>query len=102
MEAKVNELGVKRALVGNGASTNVMPKSVFTALPLGQGCLTLHGVTLSRFASNKSRTMGYIVVDLIKVGSLGPTQFHVLEEDTLYHLLLKGQLEGKNNPHQHN
>ena len=88
VEAKVNELGVKRALVDNGASVNLMPKSVFTALPRGQERLTLHEVTLSGFASNKSKTIGHIVVDL-KVGPLrSPTRFHVIEEDTSYHLLL--------------
>ena len=69
VEAKVNELGVKRALVDNGASVNLMPKSVFAALPRGQERLTLHEVTLSGFASNKSKTIGHIVVDL-KVGPL--------------------------------
>ena len=88
VEAKANELGVRRALVDNGASVNLMPQSIFKALPHGQDRLIPHEVTLSGFDSNKSKTMGHIMVDL-KVGPIrGPTRFHVLEEETSYHLLL--------------
>ena len=88
VEAKVNELGVRKALVDNGASVNLMPKNVFDTLPHGQERLILHEVILSGFDSNKSKTMGHIMVDL-KVGPIrGPTRFHVLEEETSYHLLL--------------
>ena len=88
MEAKVNELGVRRALVDNGASVNLMPKSIFETLLHGQERLIPHEVTLSGFASNKSKTLGHIMVDL-KVGPLrSPTRFHILEEETSYHLLL--------------
>ncbi|KAL5572514.1 hypothetical protein UlMin_022111 [Ulmus minor] len=69
VEAKANELGVRRALVDNGASVNLMPKSIFEALPHGQDRLIPHEVTLSGFDSNKSRTMGHIMVDL-KVGPI--------------------------------
>ena len=88
VEAKVNELGVRRALVDNGASVNLMPKSIFETLPHGQERLIPHEVMLSGFASNKSKTLGHIMVDL-KVGPLrSPTRFHILEEETSYHLLL--------------
>ena len=46
VEAKMNELGVRRALVDNGASVNLMPKNVFAMLPHGQERLILHEVML--------------------------------------------------------
>ena len=38
VEAKINELPVKRALVDNGVYVNLMPKHAFEALPHGQAC----------------------------------------------------------------
>ena len=88
VEAKINELVVKRALLDNGASMNLMPKHVFKALLHGQEHFVPLEVTFFGFTLAQSKIIWHIIVNL-KVGpSRSPTRFHVFVEKTSYHLLL--------------
>lgn len=91
VEARVNGLKVKRALVDNGASVNLMPITMYTAMKPPKGGLVSQSITLTGFAATSIKTMGYVTVEL-EVGPIwSPTRFHVYEADTSYRLLLGRQ-----------
>ncbi|PON46362.1 Aspartic peptidase domain containing protein, partial [Trema orientale] len=88
VEAVVNELKFKRALVDNGSSVNIMPWQTFKAADIPENRLITQATPLVTFASNAYATKGHVNVDL-QVGPLrAPTKFYVIEADVSYHLLL--------------
>ena len=64
VEARVNGLRVKRALVDNGASVNLMPAATYAAMKPPKGGLVSQIITLTGFATSPVRTLGFVTVEL--------------------------------------
>ena len=88
LEAKVNGVKFKRALVGNGSLVNLMSYQTFKAVGIPEKRLVPHSVPLTTFASSSFTTKCHVNVDL-QVGPLrAPTKFYVIEADVSYCILL--------------
>ena len=88
VEAKVNGVKFKQALVDNGSSVNLMSYQTFKATGIPEKKLVPHNVPLTTFASSSFSTKGHVNVDL-QVGPLrAPTKFYVIDADVSYHILL--------------
>ena len=64
MEAKVNGVNFKRALVDNGLSVNLTSYQTFKATGIPKKKLVSHNVPSTTFASSSFTTKGYVNVDL--------------------------------------
>ena len=90
VEAKVNGLAFRRALVDSGSSVNIMSYHTFKAADIPERKLISSNVPLVTFASSSYTTKDYVNVDL-QVGLFrAPTKFYVIDWEVSYHLLLGG------------
>ncbi|KAK9911759.1 hypothetical protein M0R45_035650 [Rubus argutus] len=88
LEAQVNEVFIRRALVDTGSSVNIVPLSVLKAAKIPTSRIVRSTVTISGFGNGSEDTLGYIQLDL-KVGPIRSlTKFHVLNASVAYHVLL--------------
>ena len=88
VEAKVNGLAFRRALVNSGSSVNIMSYQTFKAAGIPEKRLIASNVPLVTFASSSYKTKGYVNVDL-QIGPIrSPTKFYVIDAEVSYHLLL--------------
>ena len=88
VEAKVNSLTFRRALVDNGSLVNIMSSHVFKAAGIPERKLVSSNVPLVTFASSSYKTKGYVNLDLQARPIRTPTKFYVIDAEVSYHLLL--------------
>ncbi|KAK9943691.1 hypothetical protein M0R45_009292 [Rubus argutus] len=64
LEAQVNGVFIRRALVDTGSSVNIVPLSVLKAAGIPTSRIVKSAVTISGFDNGSEDTMGYIQLDL--------------------------------------
>ena len=88
LEAQINEVYIRRALVDTGSSANIIPLDVLDAAKITRNKIVRAKTQISGFENATEITMGYVQLDL-KVGPLRSfTKFHVLDAKFSYHVLL--------------
>ena len=79
---------IKRALVNTDASTNILPPSTLDALSIPRERIIRGPLQVAGIGSLQQHTLGHVSLDL----TLGPiracTLMHVMNGDTLYHVIL--------------
>ncbi|KAJ1403359.1 Aspartic peptidase domain superfamily [Sesbania bispinosa] len=88
VEATVEGLRLRRALVDNGSGVNILPTYILRKMNVPRSRLRVSDITLSTFHGEPVESMGCVNVVL----ELGPIKtvntFHIVERDPSYHLLL--------------
>ncbi|KAK9932278.1 hypothetical protein M0R45_019524 [Rubus argutus] len=88
VEAQINDVFVRRALVDTGSSLNIIPLYVLKAARIPQSRIVKSEMKISGFAEADEVSIGYIQLDL-RVGPIRSwTKFQVLDVNTSYHALL--------------
>ncbi|KAK9921974.1 hypothetical protein M0R45_030464 [Rubus argutus] len=88
VEAQINDVFVRRALVDTRSSLNIIPLYVLKAARIPQSRIVKSEMKISSFAKADEVSIGYIQLDL-RVGPIRSwTKFQVLDVNTSYHVLL--------------
>ncbi|KAJ1396106.1 Aspartic peptidase domain superfamily [Sesbania bispinosa] len=88
VEATIEGIKVRRALVDNDSGVNFMPSSIFHKLKMPRGRIRKSDVMLSTFHGEAVESLGRVHA-VLKVGPIKMVNtFQVVEGDSSYHLLL--------------
>ncbi|KAL4194850.1 hypothetical protein AMTRI_Chr05g70520 [Amborella trichopoda] len=79
---------INRIMIDGGSAINLIPRRILTCLGLGSDDLTPTNITVQRFNQLGEKPAGIVCLRL-KIGALNDySQFHVIDTDTLYNILL--------------
>ena len=88
LEAWINGVHIRRALVDTGSSINIIPLAVLTAAKIPLKRIIKSEIQITGFGNKSEMCMGFIQLDL-QVGPIkSQTRFNVQDVDVSYHVLL--------------
>ncbi|KAL6126262.1 hypothetical protein ACLB2K_074313 [Fragaria x ananassa] len=88
LEAQINDVLVRRALVDTESSLNIISLQVLTAAGISLAKIVKTSMSIPGFANGSEEAVSYILLNL-KVGPIQSlTKFYVVDADTSYHALL--------------
>jgi len=88
IQAKINGVGVNKALVDGGATVNLLPQSLLSKIGLSDTDLKPHNVVLTNYEGTTRNSLGDVEVELI-VGSVSrTTMFMVVPSKANFNVLL--------------
>ena len=88
VEAVINGVSIRRAMIDNGASVNLMTSATLKRLSRGLELMVPQPTNLTAFNAGVVSTLGHVTVEL-QVGPIkGLTRFHIIDANTSYQLLL--------------
>ncbi|KAJ1390990.1 Ribonuclease H superfamily [Sesbania bispinosa] len=88
VEAKIKGVKIRRALVDNGSSVNILPTHLFRMLNIPKHRMRISDITLNTFHGKPVETKGCVSA-VLEVGPIRTVNvFQVVDGDPNYHLLL--------------
>ncbi|KAJ1397146.1 Ribonuclease H domain [Sesbania bispinosa] len=85
VEAKIEGIKVRRALVDNGSGVNILPTHLFRMLNIPKLRMRILDITLNTFHGKPLETRGLCVNAVLEVGPIRPVNvFQVVESDPSY------------------
>ncbi|KAJ1379610.1 Aspartic peptidase domain superfamily [Sesbania bispinosa] len=88
VEASIEGIKVRRALVDNGSGVNILPSCLFRMPNIPRHCLRVSDVKMNTFHGEPVESSG-CVNELLEVGPIKTVnRFQVVDGDPSYHLLL--------------
>ena len=88
VSAMINEVHVRRALVDNSSSLNVIPLSTLIATSISRRKIQGLPMKITELGGGCEHTIGHIQLVLKVRPLVGLTRFHVLDSSMSYHVLL--------------
>jgi hypothetical protein len=88
IRAKINNVGVSKVLIDEGAAVNLMPHSLLKKIGKFDTDLHTHNIVLSNYQGKTGHSMGAIQVDVCVGSTVRPTLFLVVPSKANFNLLL--------------
>lgn len=85
--AKVRDIGLKRAMLDEGSSPNIISLSALDAIGAPRESIMRLPTKVSSFGEDCTHTLGFVNVNLTVRLIRATHQFHVIDAQTSYHLL---------------
>jgi len=88
IQAKINDVGVNKVLVNEGATVNLLPHLLLKKIGLSESDLKPHNVVLCNYEGKSENSFGAVEVDLVVGTVKRPNLFLVVESNANCNLLL--------------